>query len=55
MSQERTTEILNRLSAISRDVGALRQPVAELNSRGTQLQERVLLDARVEGLASKRT
>ena len=38
MSTDRTAEILNYVSAISRDVGALREAVARLDERGARIQ-----------------
>jgi len=41
MSTDRTTEMLNYLSAISRDVGEMRQAVARLDEKVSRLDERV--------------
>jgi predicted nuclease with TOPRIM domain len=40
MSTDRTTEILNYLTAISRDVGELRAEVKQLSAQFTQLEAR---------------
>src|SRR2546421_7503403 len=51
MSSDRTTEILNYLSAISRDIGAFR---AEVNARLERLEARVeQLEARVGQLEGR--
>jgi septal ring factor EnvC (AmiA/AmiB activator) len=48
VSNDRTTEIINYLSAISHDVGELRREVGELRAEVKQLSERVdRLEARV--------
>lgn len=49
MSQDRTTEILNYLTAISRDVGELRAEVKQLDKRLEQIEARVAqIETRVE-------
>ena len=40
MDNDRTTEILNYLTAISRDVGELRADVKQINTRLEQLEAR---------------
>ena len=56
MSNDRTTEILNYLTAISRDVGELRRDVGELRADVKQINTRLeQLEARTEKIEARLT
>ena len=56
MSNDRTTEILNYLSAISRDVGELRAEVKELRAETQQINTRLeKVEARLENVETRLT
>ncbi len=54
MSEDRTTEILNYLTAISRDLGELRAEVKQISTRLDQMEARLTSMEREQRLQGQR-